>query len=254
MALGAANAAPAAPAEETAAQIMRHAGGARPVVLGEYHGTAETPRLVADLVERYSHDGTTVRLALELPMSENVALACYLRSDGDLDARETLRTSPFWFVKDDQHDGRRSRDMLDLIEAIRSLRAQGRDVGVAGYDVETGSSTDNDMRDAAMATHLRQQFNALSHGTRMLVLTGNVHAMRTPPADAAANDGLIPAGSVALQRAPGGVARPFLGLPAAMPRATVDRACATSRRSRQWRESTVRPVGLSTGTQCRPTG
>lgn len=186
MALGAANAAPApvARVEDTAAQIIQHAGDARLIVLGEYHGTAETPRLVADLVERYSRDNAAVRLGLEMPMSENVALARYLRSNGDPDAREALRTTPFWFVKDDQHDGRRSRDMLDLIESIRSLRAQGRDVGVAGYDVETGSSTDNDMRDAAMATHLHQQFNALPPGARMLVLTGNVHAMRSPPADA----------------------------------------------------------------------
>ncbi len=186
MALGAANAAPApvTRVEDTAAQIIQHAGDARLIVLGEYHGTAETPRLVADLVERYSRDNAAVRLGLEMPMSENVALARYLRSNGDPDAREALRTTPFWSVKDNQHDGRRSRDMLDLIESIRSLRAQGRDVGVAGYDVETGSSTDNDMRDAAMATHLHQQFNALPPGARMLVLTGNVHAMRSPPADA----------------------------------------------------------------------
>lgn len=122
----------AAPApDETATQIMRHAGDHRLVVLGEYHGTAETPLLVADLMERYSRDTAAVRLALELPMSENVALARYLRSDGGTDARETLRTSPFWAVKDDQHDGRRSRDMLALIEAVRVLRVQGRDVGVA---------------------------------------------------------------------------------------------------------------------------
>jgi erythromycin esterase-like protein len=186
MALGAANAAPApvARVEDTAAQIIQQAGDARLIVLGEYHGTAETPRLVADLVERYSRDNAAVRLGLEMPMSENVALARYLRSNGDPDAREALRTTLFWFVKDNQHDGRRSRDMLDLIESIRSLRAQGRNVGVAGYDVETGSSTDNDMRDAAMATHLHQQFNALPPGDRMLVLTGNVHAMRSPPADA----------------------------------------------------------------------
>ncbi len=139
---------------------------------------------MADLVERYSRDNAAVRLGLEMPMSENVALARYLRSNGDPDAREALRTTPFWSVKDNQHDGRRSRDMLDLIESIRSLRAQGRNVGVAGYDVETGSSTDNDMRDAAMATHLHQQFNALPPGARLLVLTGNVHAMRSPPADA----------------------------------------------------------------------
>ena len=179
------SAAMAAPApDETATQIMRHAGDHRLVVLGEYHGTAETPLLVAELMERYSRDTAAVRLALELPMSENVALARYLRSDGGADARETLRTSPFWAVKDDQHDGRRSRDMLALIEAVRVLRAQGRDVGVAGYDEETDTSARNDQRDAAMATHLRQQFNALPADARMLVLTGNVHAMRTRSADA----------------------------------------------------------------------
>jgi len=179
------SAAMAAPApDDTATQIMAHAGEHRLVVLGEYHGTAETPLLVADLMERYSRDTAAVRLALELPMSENVALARYLRSDGGTDARDALRTSPFWRVKDDQHDGRRSRDMLALIEAVRVLRAQGRDVGVAGYDEETGASTRSDQRDAAMATHLRQQFNALPADARMLVLTGNVHAMRTRSADA----------------------------------------------------------------------
>ncbi len=177
-------AAPAPAADDTAAQIVAHAGDHRLIVLGEYHGTAETPLLVADLMARYSRDNTAVRLALELPMSENVALARYLRSDGDADARRALRASPFWVVKDDQHDGRRSRDMLALIEAVRTLRAQGRDVGVAGYDEETGTATSSDQRDAAMAAHLRQQFNALPASARMLVLTGNVHAMRTRPADA----------------------------------------------------------------------
>jgi erythromycin esterase-like protein len=186
MACGSAHAVPVPPPEDTAVQLMRHAGNARLVVLGEYHGTTETPRLVAGLVERYSRDNAAVRLALELPMSENVALARYLRSDGDADAREALRTSPFWIVKDDQHDGRRSRDMLDLIDAVRALRAQGRDVGIAGYDVETGTSTDNQTRDTAMATHLRQQFSALPTDARMLVLTGNAHALRARPQGAPA--------------------------------------------------------------------
>lgn len=184
MMCGTAAAEPAADVGGTAAQIVSLAGNHRLVVLGEYHGTAETPLLVADLIERYSRDNAPVRLGLELPMSENVALARYLRSNGDAAARVALRTSPFWRVKNDQHDGRRSRDMLALIEALRVLRMRGRDVGVAGYDVETGSADSSDIRDAAMATHLRQQFNAMTATTRMLVLTGNVHAMRSPPPDA----------------------------------------------------------------------
>ncbi|WP_421570299.1 calcium-binding protein [Stenotrophomonas sp. PD6] len=184
MMCGAAVAAPAGGVDDTAAQIVSLAGDHRLVVLGEYHGTAETPLLVAELMERYSRDNAPVRLGLELPMSENVALARYLRSNGDAAARQALRSSPFWRVKNDQHDGRRSRDMLALIEALRALRAQGRDVGVAGYDVETGSADSSEIRDAAMATHLRQQFNAVPATARMLVLTGNVHAMRSPMPDA----------------------------------------------------------------------
>jgi erythromycin esterase-like protein len=184
MVCGPAAAAPAGGVGDTATQIVTLAGNHRLVVLGEYHGTAETPLLVADLMERYSRDNAPVRLGLELPMSENAALARYLRSNGDADAREALRTSPFWRVKDGQHDGRRSRDMLALIETLRVLRAQGRDIGVAGYDMEI-SAYDSDVdRDAEMATHVRQQFNALPSAARMLVLTGNVHAMRHPFEDA----------------------------------------------------------------------
>ncbi|MGV8961583.1 MAG: calcium-binding protein [Stenotrophomonas sp.] len=195
MAWGTANAAPAAVHDDAAAQIVAHAGDLRLVVLGEFHGTVETPLLVAELVEIYSRHDAPVRLALELPMSENAALARYLRSDGAAPAREALRQSPFWSVNDDQHDGRRSRDMLALIEAVRALREQGRDVSVAGYDRERDVSGGNDARDALLATHLRQQFNALPVAARMLVLTGNVHAMRQRPADAPAQMQLWPMAS-----------------------------------------------------------
>jgi len=184
MMCGTALAAPATRVDDTATQIIAFAGDRRLVMLGEYHGTVETPLLVADLMERYSRNHAPVRLGLELPMSENAALARYLRSNGDSDARAALRNSPFWRVKDDQHDGRRSRDMLALIEHLRVLRQQGRDIGVAGYDMETGSADSSEQRDAAMATHLRQQFMAMPNAARMLVLTGNVHAMRALPSNA----------------------------------------------------------------------
>ncbi|WP_305806312.1 calcium-binding protein [Stenotrophomonas sp. YIM B06876] len=186
MAWGAAHAASAEAGDDTAAQIVTHAGDHRLLVLGEYHGTVETPLLVAGLMERYSRDNAAVRLALEMPTSENAALARYLRSEGDAPARKALRQSPFWRVRDNQHDGRRSRDMLGLIEAVRSLREQGRDVSVAGYDREAAAEGGNDVRDAWMAACLRQQFGALPPAARMLVVTGNVHAMRQRPADAPA--------------------------------------------------------------------
>jgi hypothetical protein len=74
---------PAAPADDSAAQITWRAGDVRLIVPGECHGAPETPRVVADLVERYSRDSDMVSLAMEMPMSGNVARARYLRSNGD---------------------------------------------------------------------------------------------------------------------------------------------------------------------------
>ncbi len=74
-------------ADDNAAQIRQHAGDHRLLVLGEFHGTRETPLLVRELMEAYAADGTPVRLALELPTDENAALATYLASSGTVKAR-----------------------------------------------------------------------------------------------------------------------------------------------------------------------
>ncbi|MFI3487676.1 hypothetical protein, partial [Klebsiella pneumoniae] len=109
-------------ADDTAAQIRQHAGEHRLLVLGEFHGTRETPLLVRQLVDDYSRNGP-VLLALELPRAENPVLRDYLESDGGARARRHLHGRAFWTVRDDQHDGRRSRDMLAMIEGLRVLKA-----------------------------------------------------------------------------------------------------------------------------------
>lgn len=68
-------------ADDTAAQIRQHAGDHRLLVLGEFHGTRETPLLVRQLVDDYSRTGP-VLLALELPRGETSTLRDYLASDG----------------------------------------------------------------------------------------------------------------------------------------------------------------------------
>ena len=146
----------------------------------ETHGTRETPDLIAILMAAYAIDGP-VLLGLEIPRSEHAALSQYLRSDGGDAARAALRTTPFWTVIDDHHDGRRSEDMLDLIEASRVLRSDGRDVAILPYDVERSFHRfSGDARDEAMAGRVRAAYAALSRG-RLLVLGGNVHAMLQKP-------------------------------------------------------------------------
>ncbi len=166
-------------ADDTAAQIRQHAGDHRLLVLGEFHGTRETPLLVRQLVDDYSRTGPVV-LALELPRGETPTLRDYLASDGGEQARRQLRGRAFWSVRDDQHDGRRSRDMLAMIESLCVLKSQGRVIEVVGYDVNA-SKGGNQARDDRMAAELRRLYRRLPADARMLVLTGNVHAMLQRP-------------------------------------------------------------------------
>ncbi len=170
-------------ADDTAAQIRQHTADHRMLVLGEFHGTRETPLLVRQLVVDYSRDGAPVLLALELPRGENPTLRDYLASDGGAVARQRLHGRAYWTVRDDQHDGRRSRDMLAMIENLRVLKSQGRVIDVVGYDVDS-SDGGNQTRDDGMAAELRRLYGRLPAGARMLVLTGNVHAMLQRPAGA----------------------------------------------------------------------
>lgn len=168
-----------------AVQLIRtQAADHRLILLGEKHGTREIPELVQALAAAYAQDGP-VLLGLEVHRSEHTAISRYLESDGGADARAALRRAPFWQVKGDQHDGRRSHDMLDLIEALRGLRAQGRDVAILPYDRIPGTTHDHHARSVAMARQVRAGLSALPRG-RLLVLTGNVHAMLERPVDAPA--------------------------------------------------------------------
>lgn len=172
------------PLKVAAHELQSAAGEHRLVLLGEMHGTREIPDLVEHLVSAYAEQGP-VLLGLEIPGSEQRTLHRYLDSDGGGDARDALLATRFWNIRGDQHDGRRSYDMLDLVEHVRRLRQQGRDVSLLAYDSEPGPRSSPDARDRAMAARVRTAFNALPSG-RMLVLTGNVHAMLERPEDAPA--------------------------------------------------------------------
>lgn len=168
--------------EDVAAQIVAGAGDHRLIVLGELHGTRETPLLVRALVEHYAAAGAPLQLGIELPESENAALATYLGSNGNDAARHAVRDTAYWRVADHLHDGRRSQDMLDLIDAVRALRASGRDVQVFGFDrVLPAAQAGSGARDAAMADILRERYAGLPTSGRLLVLTGNMHGMRVQP-------------------------------------------------------------------------
>lgn len=160
-------------------ELMAAAGDHRAILLGEMHGTREIPLVVGDLVEHWSRT-EPVLLALEIHASEQHALVDYLDGDGAPASREQLRQRSYWSVSPEHNDGRRSEDMLDLVDRVRGLRSEGRDVAILAFDVANGISRDSGWRDRAMAANLRSAWEALSDG-RLLVVTGNVHAMRLRP-------------------------------------------------------------------------
>jgi len=162
--------------------IHREAGEHRLILIGEMHGTKEVPQLIGALVSSYAST-EPVELALEVHRSEQDALVRYLASDGSEKARAALKSGAFWAVRGTQHDGRRNEDMIDLIEHVRQLRAEGKRVSLLAIDNATNENADSQTRDKAMAGRVREAFAKLRHG-RLLVLSGNVHAMLARPSNA----------------------------------------------------------------------
>jgi hypothetical protein len=98
----------------------------RLLIVGELHGTNETPALVAALVKATSKD-RPIRVGVEWPAWMQDYVATYLASQGTLDDRKAMLSMKYWGVV---LDGRGSEAMINLIDAIRVLRESGRDIEI----------------------------------------------------------------------------------------------------------------------------
>ena len=146
------------------------------VVVGEIHGTEEFPSAVADAADEITRSGA-LTVALEWPRDDQSLIDAFLASAGSASDRDTLLSSPFWTAT----DGRTSTAILGLIERLRTLRSQGRDVNVVlfdiGRDVRLPPEEIAKERDRLMAARLAE---VAKGGQRpMLVLVGNLHAKKS---------------------------------------------------------------------------
>jgi hypothetical protein len=140
------------------------------VLVGEIHGTHETPRQVAALLCGAARRGPA-RLAVELPEDEDARVAAFVRSKGRAADRERLMRGEFW--RSVYQDGRRSVAMLALLDAARALRAAGADVDVVTFDAG------GDDRERAMAARLAAAI-ARAPAATFIGLAGNLHPRKTP--------------------------------------------------------------------------
>jgi hypothetical protein len=145
------------------------------ILIGEMHGSNETPNAFGNLVcEALAHK-RQVTVALERPTSEQAALDRILTSRNLEEAEKALLAEPDW---KNGMDGRASEAMLRLLLSLRELRKTHRELEVAAFDAAfTGQ--DPGARDQAMG-HALLALGRAKPRSLILVLTGNVHAMQSP--------------------------------------------------------------------------
>jgi hypothetical protein len=143
------------------------------VLVGEMHGSAEIPAAFSSLACRAlaRRPGETILVGLEVFSSAQGSIDAFLASDGGAPARAALLEHEFW--RREYQDGRSSRAMLALLDALRGYRAAGAKLEVRAIDPPRFDSPND--RDASMAQSLSAAMDAL-RPAQTLVLVGNVHA------------------------------------------------------------------------------
>lgn len=156
------------------------------LVIGELHGTEETPALAAAMAQRLAGDASVV-LALEVPRQEQQSIDAFLDSQGNPEARAKLLSGEFWRVDAASSDGRRSRAMVALLETVRAARQSGLALSVATLDDMAFHAKGGERRQGMAKRIVELAENpAYEH---VVALVGNYHARLAPPSAPVTADG-----------------------------------------------------------------
>jgi len=142
------------------------------LLLGEIHGTAESPAFMANAACLALRAGRPVTVVLEVPREEQGRVDAFLGSAGTEADRAALLASSFW--TDKYQDGRRSQAMLALLDDLRRLHQGGRPVRAKLMDQDERPAQSQE-RDRWMAEALAHAFEENPGGV-VISLTGNVHS------------------------------------------------------------------------------
>ena len=148
------------------------------LIVGELHGTAETPALASALTRVLARDSRVV-LGLEIDRQEQPRIDEFLRSDGSADSVSALLASNFWQAEPARGDGRRSHAIVQLIEAIRVARLSGSAISIVALDDATFFHKGVD-RNQALASRIAALYEQEGEDV-VIILIGNYHARVTPP-------------------------------------------------------------------------
>lgn len=171
------------PLDVPAAAACASVGGSEAVlqagqtlVLGELHGTRESPAFATALACSALQKGLAVTLALELPREEQKAVDDYLAAADEATAHAGLRQQPSW--KDAMQFGITSAARLELLDWLRAQRRAGAALRVVLFDIAPAAQRGAADRERRMAEALVAARRAAPTDL-LLVLVGNLHARRT---------------------------------------------------------------------------
>ena len=152
--------------ESVSEQLLQVWTEHKSLIVGEIHGTKETPAVVETLLENQAKQSPDILLGLEIDYVEQDRIDRYLDSNGSPDARRNLLTGGFW----KKQDGRASVAMLKLIDAVRIINSKHGRVKIFCFDgVRSGKSRDETMAEIILE-------HASNPHSYLLILTGNLHA------------------------------------------------------------------------------
>ena len=138
------------------------------VLVGEMHGTNETPAIFGDLV--CSARAAKRPIIAGLEFRDQQALDRFLDSRDHVTRVKELLATTEW----QGTDGRASSAMLALLERLRSMKAQGHLSRIIAFSASGKSAAECE---ETMASALLRA-SADSRDALVIVLTGNVHALK----------------------------------------------------------------------------
>jgi hypothetical protein len=145
------------------------------IVIGELHGTSETPAIFADAVCLTAANRGPVVVGLEIPTGDQPAIDAFMASDGGPEAQTEFLRALIWHMP---KDGRSSEAFFRLFESLRRLHAQGHVTRVVAFQDSTpyDRSAGQAPYEEKLAAIVR---DAATPGATVIALVGNLHARKT---------------------------------------------------------------------------
>lgn len=152
------------------------------VVFGEEHDTNETPALFASLACSLAKKGERLLIAIEFSPNHDVALQNAWNADQE--QFETLLLDAGWRGR---HDGVGSEAMFTMVRDLHRLRLGGYTIDITAFNgagnedqrIRFAELPGQGPHEAAQAENIANAAQARSYD-RVLVLVGNLHAMKKP--------------------------------------------------------------------------